>query len=62
VLNNRADRLATVELRGGNLEIEWRERGPAADHVFMTGEAIEVFKGEVEVADAELVATGEAGG
>jgi diaminopimelate epimerase len=62
VLTNRADRLATVELRGGNLEIEWRERGPAADHVFMTGEAIEVFKGEVEVADAELVAAGEAGG
>ena len=27
----------------------------------MTGEAIEVFKGEVEVADAELVATGEGG-
>jgi diaminopimelate epimerase len=62
VLTNRADRLATVELRGGNLEIEWRERGPAADHVFMTGEAIEVFKGEVEVADSELVSVDGAGG
>jgi diaminopimelate epimerase len=62
LLTNRADRLATVELRGGNLEIEWRERGPAADHVFMTGEAIEVFKGEVEVADSELVSVDGAGG
>jgi len=62
VLTNRADRSATVELRGGNLEIEWRDRGPEANHVFMTGEAIEVFKGEVEVADSELVSAGEAGG
>jgi diaminopimelate epimerase len=56
VLTGRADRKATVELRGGNLEIEWRERGPAANHVFMTGEAIEVFRGEVELDDGELVA------
>jgi diaminopimelate epimerase len=62
VLTNRADRSATVELRGGNLDIEWRDRGPEANHVFMTGEAIEVFKGEVEVADSELVSAGEAGG
>jgi len=62
VLTNRADRFATVELRGCNLEIEWRERGPAADHVFMTGEAIEVFKGEVEVVDSELVSVDGAGG
>ncbi len=55
VLTGRADRSATVELRGGNLEIEWRERGPEAGHVFMTGEAVEVFTGEVEVGDAELV-------
>jgi diaminopimelate epimerase len=58
VLTDRADRSATVELRGGNLEIEWRERGPAAGHVFMTGEAIEVFTGEVEVGDADLVSAG----
>jgi diaminopimelate epimerase len=58
VLTNRSDRIATVELRGGNLEIEWRDRGPEANHVFMTGEAIEVFKGEIEVADSELVSVG----
>jgi diaminopimelate epimerase len=62
VLTNRADRNATVELRGGNLEIEWRDSGPESNHVFMTGEAIEVFKGEVEIADADLVSVGEAGG
>jgi len=45
-------------LRGGNLEIEWRERGPEAGHVFMTGEAVEVFTGEVEVGDTELVSVG----
>jgi diaminopimelate epimerase len=55
VLTGRAAHSATVELRGGNLEIEWRERGPEANHVFMTGEAVEVFKGEVEVGDDELV-------
>ena len=55
VLTDRADRSATVELRGGNLEIEWRECGPEAGHVFMTGEAVEVFTGEVEVGDTELV-------
>jgi diaminopimelate epimerase len=55
VLTGRTERHATVELRGGNLEIEWRERGPEAGHVFMTGEAVEVFTGEVEVGDADLV-------
>ncbi|HXZ88863.1 MAG TPA: diaminopimelate epimerase [Candidatus Binataceae bacterium] len=58
VLTGRADRRATVELRGGNLEIEWRDRGVGANHVFMTGEAVEVFRGEVEVGDRELVAAG----
>jgi diaminopimelate epimerase len=58
VLTGRADRIATVELRGGNLEIEWREGGPDAGHVFMTGEAVEVFTGEVEVGDTELVSVG----
>ena len=28
VLTNRANRNTTVELRGGNLEIEWREQAP----------------------------------
>jgi diaminopimelate epimerase len=58
VLTSRADRESTVELRGGNLEIEWRERGPGAGHVFMTGEAVEVFTGEVEVGDTDLVLAG----
>jgi diaminopimelate epimerase len=56
VLSKRAERKAVVELRGGNLEIEWRQQGDGANHVFMTGEAVEVFRGEVEVGDGELVA------
>jgi diaminopimelate epimerase len=55
VLTGRAERRATLELRGGKLEIEWRERGGGANHVMMTGEAVEVFSGEVEVGDGELV-------
>src|SRR5574340_230225 len=43
-----AERRATLELGGGKLEIEWRERGENANHVMMTGEAVEVFSGEVE--------------
>ena len=58
VLTGRSDRRATVELRGGNLEIEWRESGPQANHVFMTGEAVEVFRGELELGDGELIAAG----
>lgn len=46
VLTGRADRCATLVLNGGTLEIEWR----ASDgHVLMTGEAEEVFRGEIEV-------------
>jgi diaminopimelate epimerase len=56
VLTERSERSATLELRGGPLQIEWRESGPDADHVFMTGEAIEVFRGRVEVAPGEIVA------
>jgi diaminopimelate epimerase len=55
VLTGRAERHATLELRGGKLEIEWRERGEGCNHVIMTGEAVEVFSGEVEVGDGELV-------
>ena len=55
VLTGRAERKATVELRGGKLEIAWRERGEGANHVFMTGEAVEVFRGEIELAPGELV-------
>jgi diaminopimelate epimerase len=55
VLTNHSERSATVELRGGNLEIEWRDGGPEANHVFMTGNAIEVFRGEIELGDTEMV-------
>jgi diaminopimelate epimerase len=55
VLTSRADRTARVELRGGNLQIEWRQSGTGADHVFMTGEAVEVFRGEIELGDNELI-------
>jgi diaminopimelate epimerase len=58
VLSNHSERSATVELRGGNLEIEWREDGAEANHVFMTGNAIKVFDGEIELGDSEMVAIG----
>ena len=60
VLTNHVDRAATVELRGGNLEIEWRESGPDANHVFMTGNAIEVFRGEIELSADEIVSVRKA--
>ncbi|MGB3614119.1 MAG: diaminopimelate epimerase [Elainellaceae cyanobacterium] len=41
VLNGKCDRRATVELPGGNLDIEWREN----NHIYMTGPATEVFAG-----------------
>ncbi len=45
VLTDRAERKATVSLRGGDLEIEYRED----DSVFMTGPAAEVFTATVNV-------------
>lgn len=39
------DERVTVVLRGGDLLIEWRE----GDRVFMTGPAVEVFVGEIEI-------------
>lgn len=57
VLTNHSERKATVELRGGNLEIEWRADGAKenANHVFMTGNAVEVFRGEVELGADEMI-------
>ncbi len=46
VLTDRTDRRVLVHLRGGDLEIEWR----ADDHVYMTGNAAEVFTADVELA------------
>lgn len=44
VLNGLCGRKVTVELLGGELEIEWRE---SDGHVYMTGEAAAVFDGEI---------------
>lgn len=42
VLNNLSERKATIQLIGGDLEIEWRE---GDNHVYMTGSATKVFDG-----------------
>ncbi|KAL8036103.1 hypothetical protein ABFX02_12G138100 [Erythranthe guttata] len=44
VLEGRAERICTVDLPGGPLDIEWRE---ADNHVYMTGPAELVFHGSV---------------
>ena len=46
VLNNYCDRNITIHLLGGDLHIEWRESN---NHVYMTGEAVTVFKGTVQI-------------
>jgi len=46
VLTGRAERRAELQLNGGMLDIEWRA---ADDHVYMTGAAEEVFRGEIEL-------------
>ena len=43
VLNKKCDRLCTVELPGGCLQINWSE---VDNRVYMTGPATEVFKGK----------------
>jgi diaminopimelate epimerase len=48
VLNGKCDRKVTVELPGGNLEIEWAD----SNRVFMSGPATLVFSGDVCVAAA----------
>lgn len=46
VLNNRSNRKNIIHLLGGNLEIEWDETD---NHVYMTGPAVTVFEGEIEI-------------
>ena len=46
VLNNKCDRSCTVELPGGCLEINW---SVADNRVYMTGPAIEVFRGKANI-------------
>ncbi|EFA74270.1 Diaminopimelate epimerase [Raphidiopsis brookii D9] len=44
VLNNLCDRMATIELPGGNLEIQWSETD---QRIYMTGPAERVFTGKI---------------
>ncbi|MCX8128684.1 MAG: diaminopimelate epimerase [Clostridia bacterium] len=46
VLNGISNRKATVKLLGGDLVIEWNEKD---NHVYMTGPAVKVFDGEIEI-------------
>lgn len=41
-----AEDTVEVQLRGGSLEIHWDREG---GHVYMTGPAVEVFRGEIEL-------------
>jgi diaminopimelate epimerase len=49
VLSCRTGRTCTIELAGGDLEIEWTPAGP----VWMTGPAEEVFEGVWSIPDEE---------
>ncbi|MBI2963297.1 MAG: diaminopimelate epimerase [Deltaproteobacteria bacterium] len=46
VLTGRTDRRVLVHLTGGDLGIEWRE---SDGHVTLRGDAVEVFRGEIEI-------------
>lgn len=43
VLTDRADRKVAIDLLGGSLDIEWNQTN---DHVYKTGPAVEVFRGQ----------------
>jgi diaminopimelate epimerase len=44
VLNRKLERKATISLLGGDLELEWNEEN---NHIYMTGDAVTVFEGEI---------------
>jgi diaminopimelate epimerase len=46
-LTGRTGNRVEVELKGGNLTIDWDREG--SGHVFMTGPAVEVFEGSFEI-------------
>lgn len=46
VMNGLVERASTVKLLGGDLFIEWDEKD---NHVYMTGPAVKVFEGEIEI-------------
>ncbi len=43
ILNGLTEPVVTVKLRGGDLTVEWDK---STNHVYMTGPAVEVFRGE----------------
>jgi len=45
-VTGRAERRATIHLRGGDLDVDWR----ADDHVYLTGAAAEVFTADIDLA------------
>ncbi|MDP4180750.1 MAG: diaminopimelate epimerase [Bacillota bacterium] len=45
-LNGLCERKAVIKLLGGDLTIEWNE---SDNHVYMTGPAVKVFDGEIEI-------------
>ena len=48
VLNGFCERKATVKLLGGDLTVEWSEKD---NRVYMTGPAVKVFDGEIDLQD-----------
>lgn len=46
VLNHKAERHSLVRMDGGDLHIHWDEKD---GHVYMTGPAVKVFDGEIEI-------------
>ncbi|NTV90438.1 MAG: diaminopimelate epimerase [Clostridiales bacterium] len=51
VLNGFTNRKAAVRLLGGELTIEWNEKD---NHVYMTGPAVKVFEGEIDIKGEKL--------
>lgn len=49
-LNSHIARTCTVELPGGELQVEWR----GDNHVMLTGPAVEVFQGEIKPETLQL--------
>ncbi len=49
VLNGKSERRAHLHLKGGTLTIEWAHN----NRVYMTGPAVEVFQGEIDLAHVE---------
>jgi diaminopimelate epimerase len=43
VVTGRTQRRLTVHLIGGDLELQWSEQD---NHVYLTGPAVEVFRGD----------------